>query len=69
LDDRNERGNMAEDRPTSRRKPVFFKIPMNWKQLTDEEKDAWSLQFLDAVIAAADPEDRPKWQEGPGSES
>jgi hypothetical protein len=42
---------------------------MNWADMTDEEKDAWSLRFFDAAIAAAVPEDRPKWQEGPGSES
>jgi type I site-specific restriction endonuclease len=40
---------------------------MNWKELTDEEKDALSLQFLDKVIEAADPEDRPKLP--PGMES
>jgi hypothetical protein len=53
---------MAEDQPTSPRHPIFFQIPMNWKELTDEEKDAWSLQFLDAAIAAAAPEDRPKFE-------
>jgi hypothetical protein len=52
---------------TSLRKPVFFKIPMNWKELTDEEKDAWSLQLLDKVIGAADPEDRRKLEDQDGS--
>jgi hypothetical protein len=23
---------------------------MNWKELTQEEKDAWTRQFLDAVV-------------------
>jgi hypothetical protein len=58
---------MAEHHPTSRRHPVFFQIPMNWKGLTEEEKDAWALQFLDAAIAAADPEDRPKFEGQDGS--
>jgi hypothetical protein len=54
---------MAEDHPTSRRHPVFFQIPMNWEELTQKEKDACALQFLDAAIAAAAPEDRPKFEE------
>jgi hypothetical protein len=58
---------MAEDQPTSRRHPVFFKVPMNWANLSEEEKDAWASQFLDAVIAAAAPEDRPKFEEQDGS--
>jgi hypothetical protein len=58
---------MAGDQSTSRRRPVFFQIPMNWDKLTQEEKDAWSVQFLDAAIAAADPEDRPKFEEQDGS--
>jgi hypothetical protein len=40
---------------------------MNWAEMTDEEKDAWSLQFLDAAIAAAAPEDRPKFDGQDGS--
>jgi hypothetical protein len=35
--------------------------------MTKEEKDAWSLQFLDKVIEAAAPEDRPKFEEQDGS--
>jgi hypothetical protein len=58
---------MAEDHPTSRRRPVFFQIPMKWEELSQEEKDAWSLQFLDAVIEAAAPEDRPRFEEQDGS--
>jgi hypothetical protein len=45
-------GTWPKDHPTSRRHPVFFQIPMNWDQMTEEEKDAWALQFLDAVIEA-----------------
>jgi hypothetical protein len=57
---------MTEDALTSPRHPVFFQIPMKWGGMTDEEKHAWSLQSLDAVIAAAAPEDRPKFEEQDG---
>jgi hypothetical protein len=43
-----------------KRHPVFMRPPANWNELTQEEKDAWSLDFLKAAVEAADPEDRPQ---------
>jgi hypothetical protein len=51
---------MPEYTNATKRRPVFFKIPSNWAELTQAEKDAWSLDFLNAAIEAADPEDRPQ---------
>jgi hypothetical protein len=51
---------MSDDRKVVERRRVFFKIPMNWRDLTREEKHAWAHQFFDAAIAAAAAEDRPK---------
>jgi hypothetical protein len=51
---------MSDDAKASKMQPVFLRPPSNWGELTQQQKHEWALQFLDAAIDAADPEDRPK---------
>jgi hypothetical protein len=35
------------------RKPIFFRPPSNWEELTDDEQDAWALEVARKMIAAS----------------
>jgi hypothetical protein len=46
--------NEAGATPTSKRgRPVFFKFPFGWNELSKEEKERWASEAADALIEAA----------------
>jgi hypothetical protein len=51
---------MSEEKQLTTRHPVFFQIPMNWEEMTEEEKHSWALSFLLAVEAAAGEDGQPE---------
>ena len=38
------------EEPEAKNKPVFFHVPDNWDELSDEEKDQIADQIIDAMI-------------------
>ncbi len=50
---------MSAPAETPKRKPVFFRPPYNWSELTDEEKHAWAAQVEEAIVLNSADEDLP----------
>jgi hypothetical protein len=44
---------VAEDAPTSPRRPGYFQIPLNWREMSEVEKHARALQFVQAEISVS----------------
>jgi hypothetical protein len=44
---------MTNEAKASERHPVFFQIPLNWDEMTEEQQHGWALGFLQAAIGAA----------------
>jgi hypothetical protein len=42
-----------EKRSPSKPRPVFFRPPDNWEEMTEEEQDAWAEEVARKMIAAS----------------
>ena len=42
----------AADGTREKRKPLFLRLPDDWDDLTDEQKNAWSRYLLDRLLGS-----------------